>query len=222
MRRMLILLALLPLFAVAAPKATPKGTPIPNSDTIKLLAPRKSFGKNIMQAFWDRRASIDKDVRSRPIELRELSELMWVAYGVNRDNGYLTVPSQQNAQNGDVYAILPQGAYRYDRAKHELVRVSTKDLRALVAWQQTNAAGAPLQIVIVMHPETLKVGDDEARKRICHTEGGIVSQALSLYCAGTGLIHRPRATMDRESLRKELKLNDQAYLVMNHLVAYQE
>lgn len=219
---MFFLIAVLPLWAIAAPKPELQGMPVPDADTIKLLTPRPSSGKNIMEAFWARRAAADKEVRSRPIELRELSELMWVAYGVNRDNGQLTVPTQGNAQNGDVYALLPQGAYRYDHAQHSLVRVSNKDLREHVAAHQTNAAGAPLQLVIVMHPETLKGGDDETRKRVCHAQGGIISQNISLYCAGMGLLNRPRATMNRDVLRQELKLDAQAYLVMNHLVAYQE
>jgi len=203
-----------------APKPNKGITTIPDADTIKLLAPRKSFGKNIMSAFWERRAEMDKDVRSEPIRLQELSELMWVAYGINRDNGHLVVPTQQNAQNGDVFAILPTGAYHYDRQKHELHRVNKADLRSQVAWKQTAAAGAPMMIVIVMHPETLKVGDDETRKRICYAEGGIVSQNISIYCSGAGLRDRPRATMDREALRTSLKLDDKAYLVLNHLIAY--
>ncbi len=196
---------------------------VPDADTIRLLAPRKSLGKELMAAFWERQAAIDKDVRSSNIRLQELSELMWVAYGINRpENGHLVVPSQQNAQNGDIFAILPTGAYRYDRVQHELHRVTKKDLRKDVAWTQINAAGAPMMIVIVMHPQTLKVGDDEARKCVCYTEGGIVSQNISLYCAGAGLRDRPRATMDRDTLRKELQLDENAYLVLNHLIGYFE
>ena len=49
---------------------------------------------------------------------------------------------------------------------------------------------------------------------------GIVSQNISLFCAGTGLATRPRASMNRELIRSLLKLTDSQYPLLNHPVGY--
>ena len=60
-------------------------------DTIKLLAPDTFGGKPLMQAISHRKS--DRQFETRNLSLKHLSEILWVANGINRANGKRTVPS---------------------------------------------------------------------------------------------------------------------------------
>lgn len=63
---------------------------------IKLSAPEKSGGFSVMEAFNKRQSTdnfVEKDLTSQ-----ELSNLLWAANGINRENGKRTAPSAVNAQ----------------------------------------------------------------------------------------------------------------------------
>ena len=51
-------------------------------------------------------------------------------------------------------------------------------------------------------------------------DAGIVSQNISLACAGLGLATVPRGTMDKASLAKKLRLKDSQVLLLNHPVGH--
>jgi nitroreductase len=51
-------------------------------------------------------------------------------------------------------------------------------------------------------------------------DAGLVSQNISLFCAGTGLSTRPRATMDNVKLKEILKLKDSQHPMLNNPVSY--
>lgn len=49
---------------------------------------------------------------------------------------------------------------------------------------------------------------------------GNVSQNIGIFCAGTGMVTRPRASMDTEGLKKLLVLSGTQYPLLNNLVGY--
>ena len=49
---------------------------------------------------------------------------------------------------------------------------------------------------------------------------GIVSENISLWCAGMGLETRPRGSMDKDGLRKLLGLSAAQLPLLNHPVGY--
>jgi nitroreductase len=51
-------------------------------------------------------------------------------------------------------------------------------------------------------------------------DAGLVSQNISIFCAGVGLSTRPRATMDLVKLKEILKLKDSQYPLLNNPVSY--
>jgi hypothetical protein len=51
-------------------------------------------------------------------------------------------------------------------------------------------------------------------------DAGLVSQNISIFCAGIGLITRPRATMDQVKLKEILKLKDSQHPLLNNPVSY--
>jgi nitroreductase len=64
------------------------------------------------------------------------------------------------------------------------------------------------------------MGRPELRYEWGAIDTGIVSQNISLFCAATGIKTRPRASMNKEKIKKLLKLKDSQYVFLNHPVGY--
>lgn len=186
---------------------------------IKLNAPDMERGLTIMKAF-EKRASATS-FSSKELSLQDLSDLLWASNGINRpESGKRTAPTAVNAQDVDIYVLLKSGAYLYDAKTQTLKGIAAGDNRKFVSERQTNFANAPAMLVLVSEISRFR-GDDNARKLSwAAMDAGIVSQNISLFCAGAGLVTRPRASMDTEGLRKLLNLNVNQYPLLNNPVGY--
>jgi len=185
---------------------------------IKLNKPDKTRGATFMQALTDRHST--REYSSKELSLQDISDLLWAANGINREDGKRTAPSAMNRQEIDVYLINKDGAYLYDPAGHELKPVSAGDYRKAVAAGQDFAATAPVCIVLVANLEKLGDPTKDGTKLTAAMDGGIVNQNINLFCAAVGLATVPRGTMNREELTKALKLTDKQLLILNNPVGY--
>ncbi|MDR1919976.1 MAG: SagB/ThcOx family dehydrogenase [Tannerellaceae bacterium] len=185
---------------------------------IKLDAPDKTGGEPLMKVFNNRKS--DREFAAGKVKPKDLSNLLWAANGVNRPDGKRTAPSAINAQDVDVYVILPEGAYLYDAKAHALNPVAAGDYREAVAGGQDFVKAAPLCLVLVSDLKRLSKNPDEGSKLMGAVDVGIVSQNINLACAGLGLLTVPRASMDKEALKKALKLTDTHLILMNNPVGY--
>lgn len=186
---------------------------------IKLNVPDMERGLTLMKAF-EKRASATS-FSSRELSLQDLSDLLWASNGINRlESGKRTAPTAVNAQDIDIYVLLMSGAYLYDHKTHTLKGIAAGDNRKLISDRQTTFANAPVMLVLVSDISRFR-GDDDARKLNWGAmDAGIVSQNISLFCAGTGMVTRPRASMDIEGLKKLLLLNGTQYPLLNNPVGY--
>ena len=48
---------------------------------------------------------------NKKLSLQDLSDLMWAAIGINREDGKRTAASALNKQDVDVYVLMEEGAY---------------------------------------------------------------------------------------------------------------
>jgi len=71
---------------------------------IALPTPQTSGGKPLMQVLKERKSV--RDFGPEQISRQMLSNLLWAAWGVNREDGRRTAPSASNRQEIDVYAIV--------------------------------------------------------------------------------------------------------------------
>ena len=185
------------------------------AETIKLPPPDKDSGVSVVQALKARhseRAFSEKDI---PAET--LSGLLWAANGFNRPDKR-TNATGMNKQTISVYAIMKSGAYRYDAKANTLVKVCGDDLRKAVAGSQPFAATAPVSLLIAAD-----VGDSVYQGRwstLSHYDAGIVSGNIYLYCAANGLATVCRGTMDRDVLKKALRLPPSMVLHLNHPIGW--
>jgi len=208
MKRLVVYLVL--VFLVA-----PLAAQVGNLTPITLQAPDKTRGLPVMQAFA-RRSSLTS-FTAAPISVRDLSDLLWAANGVNRPDGKRTAPSAVNAQDIDIYAFMEQGVYLYDARQHQLVPVVAGDHRALNGFR----AGEPvpaLCLLLVSDVSRFRMGTDSLKLVFAAEDAGIVSQNISLFCAGVGLGTRPRALMDTQGIKTLLQLGPTRHPMLNHPV----
>ena len=167
---------------------------------IVLNAPDKKGGLSVMEAFWQR-----KSVRSfsdKKLSDQMLSNLLWAANGINRPKeNKRTAPTAMNKQEIKLYAATEDGAYFYNAHKNVLEALTKGDVRPVKA---------PVVLIIVA----------ESASKYSDMDGGIVSQNISIFCAGNGLATVPRASMDKNALAKALKLGKGEALILNHPVGY--
>jgi SagB-type dehydrogenase family enzyme len=206
-------LILLPLLAVGQAQ---------DLKTIKLSAPDKTRGLPVMEAF-SLRASV-REWSDKDLSLQDLSDLLWAADGINRPDGRRTAPSAMNAQDVDIYVFMKDGAYKYDAASHALVPVAAGDHRDAVMMARPGGppSPAPVQLILVSDISRFTRGETPGKLEIAALDTGIVSQNISLFCAGTGLATRPRASMDKAKVKELLKLSETQYPLLNHPVGYKK
>ena len=64
------------------------------------------------------------------------------------------------------------------------------------------------------------MGDNEQIRLMAAMDAGIVSQNINLFCAANNLVTVPRASMDKDKLKKVLNLKEHQLLLMNNPVGY--
>jgi len=190
-------------------------------EKVILNPPDLTKGLPVMEALSQRASASEFD--DTMLSRRDLSDLVWAANGINRpEKGKRTAPSAYNSQDVDVYVIMKSGAYVYDAGKHILEPVAQGDHRAAVAGAQEDFANAAVFCVFVSDISRFQYGDDDQKMVWAAEDAAIVSQNVSVFCAATGLLTRPRASMDREKLTEVLNLNGSQHMMLNNPVSYKK
>lgn len=207
------------ILVLALMAMTMVATTVNAQNNIKLPEPSKDNTVTLFQALQNRQSSRNFDA-DKQVSDNVLSNILWAADGINRpENGKLTAPSASNAQDIRVYVIRQDGAYLYNNKENSLQKVSDKDLRASVASRQTAVAAAPVALVLVSDHNKFG-GNSDRSTRVGAIDAGYISQNICLASAALGLITVPRMTMDSETLRKELGLDDTYDFIINNFIGY--
>lgn len=191
-----------------------------SAQNVKLPEPDKNVSMTLYQALQQRKSV--REYSTKDIDDMKLSQLLWAAVGINRPDGHLTAPTAINAQDITVYVCRKDGAYLYVAKDNTLQKVSDKDLRKSVASAQAFAADAPISLVIVTDNAKFRGGSTNGPTISGAIDAGYVSQNIDLACEALGLCTVPRATMDKEALKKELKLTDSQNPILNHPIGYKK
>ncbi len=175
--------------------------------TITLKEPQLNKGSNLMKALKERKSV--RDFSDKEIDLQTLSNLLWAANGVNREDGKRTAASAMNRQEIEIYVCQKDGAYYYDAEQNVLKLVSKGNCRL---------RNAPITLVLVSN-NTIPP-DIPGVKDWGYIDAGIVSQNISLFASAMGLATVPQSSMPREDFTKILKLEKGFELVLNHPIGY--
>ncbi len=149
----------------------------------------------------------------KELSLEQLATLMWAGCGISRPaEGKITAPSALNKQDILLYALKHDGAWLYQPRENTIQKVSDKDLVAAAAGPQKNFANAPLIFLLVSQTDLLP-GVDAGL-----IDAGHVAQNLLLAATSMNLGSRVRMTMDKETLKQELKLSNAQLPILNVVV----
>ena len=204
---------------------------VQNLQPIMLPKPEKDGGKSVLAALQDRKTN--RNISPKKLPLHVLSNLLWAAFGVNRDRAAFdkpgrTAPSASNSQEIDLYVAVPEGVYLYNAISHSLVPVIAGDFRSRSGGR--GAATAPVNIFYVVdltkydlgprQPDR-SIGDPEVQKSYYYTDTGFIAQNVYLFAASQGLaawFHN----CDKENTVKEFKLQPHQRVLFAQSVGYAE
>lgn len=190
------------------------------AQTIVLNKPNLEREGNLMKALSQRASAREFD--STPLSLRDLSDLLWAANGVNRaESGKRTAPSAINAQDIDVYLFDNKGVYLYNAQKHTLVLVISGDQRKIISNQDKDPYPSAI-LLLVSDISKFSRGEDTLKREWGAMDAAFVAQNVLLFCSSVGMEARPRAFMNKEQIIETLKLNNTQLPMLNIPVSYKK
>lgn len=196
---------------------------------IMLPKPDTEGGKSVLAALWARRTN--RNIGTGQLAPQMLSNLLWAAFGVNRESASFgksgrTAASASNSQEIDLYVALAEGVYLYEALPHRLKPVVAGDFRARSG--RRSAVTAPVNIFYVVdrtrydegpgQPDR-NIGDPEVQKSYYYVATGLIAGNVFLFAASQGLaawFHN----CDRQNTARELKLRPEQRVLFAQTVGY--
>lgn len=194
---------------------------------IHLPEPQMTGGKPLMDCLRQRHST--REYSKREVPLQELSNLLWAAFGLNREHagtgigipGSHTAPTACNAQAIDIYVGLAGGVYRYEPHANELQGVLAEDIRpSLYSKEQAFVMDAPINILYVAYRSRMVMQGDWDWQTFPYCDTSFIAENVYLYCASAGLETVIRAMVDRELLAKVLRLAPDQMVTLAQTVGY--
>ena len=183
--------------------------PVFAAETIKLPDPDKSGGIGVLDAISARQSARDFD--DKDFSLQQLSTLLWVAGGVNREDGKLTYATAMNIQDIIIFVFTHNATYRYNPSEHSITLIEKGDNRALTGGQQF-VAKASVDLLYIQDAGEWKNIDrpipPEVIKNCGFAHAGLSMQNVYLYAASQGWGARTRMNFDQKKLTKFLGLTE--------------
>ena len=196
---------------------------------ITLARPDMDGGKSVLAALKERKTT--RNISAKELPAQVLSNLLWAAFGVNRERGSFgkpgrTAASASNSQEIDMYIALPEGVFLYEAVPHRLAPVIAGDFRSRAG--RSAAVSAPVNIFYVAdlarydtgpgQPDR-QIGDPEVQKSYYYTDTGLIAANVYLFAASQGLaawFHN----CNKEAAAKEFKLRADQRVLFAQTVGY--
>ncbi len=200
-------------------------------ESILLPEPSRKGGKTVLEALQLRQTN--RRISPKELPLQILSNLLWAAFGVNREKASFNKPgrtatSASNSQEIDLYIALKDGVYLYEAVPHQLTPVKEGDFRTLSG--RGSAAVAPVNIFYVVdllrydlgseQPDPW-IGKPEVQKSYFYTDTGFIAQNVHLFASSEGLatwFHNCK----KERIEKEFNLGQNQRVLFAQTVGYPE
>ncbi|MDR2084305.1 MAG: SagB/ThcOx family dehydrogenase [Bacteroidales bacterium] len=190
-------------------------------ENIKLLAPNIESGDALMKCMQARKSY--REFAEKNLSLKHLSEVLWVANGLNRPAEHRrTVPSALALYPLDTYVILSNGIYFYNPEKHELEAIIEGDFRKLAGLQDF-VKTAPVNIIFIANYDRYNGNrkiPQEKQLYLAALDAGHCTENIYLYCASEGLKSVVRGGAQDAELLKVLGLGNNHQFVVAHSVGY--
>lgn len=177
-----------------APGRCESMSPASPTQMIQLPDPRTDGDISVEAALQARRSV--RSYQNEPLDLAEISQLLWAAQGITHPRGFRTAPSAGALYPLELYVIagridnLPSAIYKYRPAQHALIKIVSGDKRATLshaALRQGAVRTAPVVMLFcaVYGRTTGKYG--RRGIRYVHMEVGHAAQNTCLQAIALGL-----------------------------------
>lgn len=180
---------------------------------IVLPEPRLKGAVSLEEALQKRRSV--REYSNEPLDITEITQLLWAAQGVTSEWGGRTAPSAGATYPLEIYVVagnvngLKLGVYHYIPSVHRLSGIREGDIRrelSEAALNQSWVASAPVSIVIaaVYERTTQRYGD---RGIIyVHMEVGHAAQNVCLQAVALGLGAVPVGAFEDEKVKGIIRM----------------
>jgi len=179
------------------------------ADSIILPEPQIDNGVTLYQALQDRHAV--RDFSTRPIDAQILSNILWVAYGINREDGRRTIPTAKNEQDLSVYVADDKGTFLYNAQTNALDLVSSERLLPLF---QTQDYMQKVPVVLIYVGST-------ADTNFAFMHAGSAYQNVDLYAATNNIGTVVRAWFDKQAVAQALNLPEDQQVIISQAIGYE-
>ena len=181
-------------------------------EVIELPTPIKTGGKPLIEALSQRQTN--RNFADKSLDKQTLSNLLWAAYGFNREDKR-TVASSQNRQEIDVYVMFKDGIYFYDAKLNNLKLRAKGDYREGLGGQKF-AHNAAFNLIYVSNL------DEASSREAGFIDTGLIVQNVYLFCASEDLGTVVRGSFNKELLSQYLKLTDKQEIITTQTVGYKK
>ena len=186
--------------------------------SIRLMKPRMSGGKPLMEALKERQTLRNIDSKELPPQV--LSNLLWAAFGINRpEAGKRTAPSAVNWQEIDIYVAMSKGLYLYNAKANMLEPVISHDIRPS-SGMRSIALTAPVLLLYVADYAKMGKAQTDMKDFYSAADTGFISQNVYLFCASEGLATVVMGGIDRINLAKQMNLRPEQKIILVQPVGY--
>jgi len=186
-------------------------------ETVPLPPVQKTGGMPLMEAFQLRKSQ--RSFSSKELPPQQLSNLLWAAYGINRPDGFRTVPAAKNWYEYDIYVLKSDGWFLYEVSKHTLLKMGNEDLR-IYGGTQDFVKAAPVILVYVADFGRMNDTTDELRKFFSAVDVGYISQNVYLWSASEGFATIILGQVDKLKVHEVLKLKPTQQVILSQPVGY--
>lgn len=178
------------------------------ADIQKLPAPDLKQKSPSLIELINTRQSVRSYDNTKEIDNQTLSEILWVAFGVNQHKKR-TIATARNEQNLKVFVLRRDGVWFYNAKENQLEKISDENAIDFTAEQQSFVKDAPLHIVYT-----------SSDKHWGHDHAGSAYQNVYLYATAKGLATVIRGLVNFDELHRALKLSDDEFVIAHQPVGY--
>ncbi len=179
-------------------------------EVIELPKPDIDENLTLYNALMNRRSV--RFYEQKKLGNQTLSNILWVAYGVNRDDGRRTIPTARNSKDLSVYVANKDGVWLYNAEKNELRQVTAENIM--------NAFGT--QPFMKDVPVVLIYTGSDKDHNFSVMHAGSAYQNVELYAGVTNLGCVVRALFDKEAVAKALQLPVGQRVIVSQAIGYEK
>ena len=186
---------------------------------IALPPSNKTGGMPLMQALSERHSARNFDA-NRQLDNQILSDLLWAAFGQNREDGKRTAPTARNVQDMQIYVALKKGVYLYDPSNNYLKQISSKDIRSQAGMQTDILSKASTVLIYVSDYDKIDFAPEDKKAVYAAMHAGSIYQNVGLFAASEGLISFVVGSANYSELPKLLSLPENQKIIVVQPVGY--